>query len=291
MRKLFILNILTLVLFASCNTSNTENSKPIVSVSIAPQKYFIERLLGDSIEVNIMIPQGSDHSSYAPTAAQIKKLANSAAYFKIGHLGFEAGWVEKLSSANPNLKWFDLSKGIDIIQGEHHHHDHDHNHICTGGIDPHTWTSPREVKLLVRNLKTDLIELFPQHRAFINANYEKFNSELDEMDERLSALAESKKGLTFMIFHPAYTYLARAYGFEQMTIEFEGKTPTPARLKSTIDEAKQKQIKTIFIQKEFDQSNAQVIADEINAQTVQVHPLAENWKTEMERFISHLEAI
>ncbi|MCT4588409.1 MAG: zinc ABC transporter substrate-binding protein [Carboxylicivirga sp.] len=291
MHKLFIINLISLVFLLGCKTNNNNNLKPVVTASIAPQKYFIERLTGDSIEVNIMIPQGSDHSSYAPTAGQIKKLANSLAYFKMGHLGFEAGWQEKLSSANPQIKWYDLSEGINMIQGEHHHHHHDHNHICTGGIDPHTWTSPREVKHLVKNLKLGLIELFPQHRSLINANYEQFIGELDEMDERLNILAEKEKGLAFMIFHPAYTYLARSYGFEQMTIEFEGKTPTPSRLKSTIEEAKQKKIKTIFIQKEFDQSNAQVIANEINAQTVQVHPLAEDWKTEMERFISHLEKI
>jgi zinc transport system substrate-binding protein len=288
MKNIFIA-LITILLVSSCSSNKSEISKPIISVSIAPQKYFIEQLVGDSIEVNVMIPQGSDHASYAPTAAQIKKLSNSIAYIQMGHLGFEATWNERLKAANKQMKWYDLSKGINMIQGEHHHHHHDHDHVCTGGIDPHTWTSPKEVKLISRNLKTCLNELFPQYKDMIASNYEQFNSQVDEMDERLNMLQSNKPGLTFMIFHPAYTYLARAYDFEQITIEFEGKTPTPAKLKSTIEMAKQKEIKTIYIQQEFDQNNAKVIADEIGATTIQVNPLSAEWYNEMEHFISNLE--
>ncbi|MCU4154771.1 zinc ABC transporter substrate-binding protein [Carboxylicivirga sp. A043] len=286
--KNILLALITIALIASCRTEKSNISKPIVSVSIAPQEYFIKQLIGDSIEVNVMIPQGSDHASYAPTAAQIKKLSKSVAYIQMGHLGFEATWNERLKGANTQMKWYDLSKGISMIQGEHHHH-HDHDHVCTGGIDPHTWTSPKEVKQITRNLKIYLTELFPQYKGMIAANYEQFMTQLDDMDERLNTLQTKQPGLTFMIFHPAYTYLARAYDFEQITIEFEGKTPTPAKLKSTINLARQKQIKTIYIQQEFDQTNANVIANEIGATTVQVNPLSANWQKEMERFISHLE--
>ncbi|MBK3517321.1 metal ABC transporter solute-binding protein, Zn/Mn family [Carboxylicivirga marina] len=289
MKNILLAILIALTALSACNTKTKIDNKPIVTVSIAPQKYFIERLMGDSLDVNIMIPQGSDHASYAPTAAQIKRLSKSIAYFKMGHLGFEAGWNDKLNAANQNMKWFDLSDGIDIIQGEHHHHDHDHDHICTGGVDPHTWTSPKEVKILTRNLKKHLLALFPEYKDLVSSNYEIFIGELDEMDERLNKLQTRNPDLTFMIFHPAYTYLARAYNFEQITIEFEGKTPTPGKLKSTIELAREKQIKTIYIQQEFDQSNAKVISEEIGANTVQVNPLSENWMAEMERFISHLE--
>jgi zinc transport system substrate-binding protein len=214
---------------------------------------------------------------------------NSKAYLLMGHLSFEATWKDKLMAANNTMSWFDLSKGINLIQGEHnHHHDH-HDHVCTGGIDPHTWTSPKEMLIIAGNIKTALISTFPDHKVLIESNYELLIQDLNNLNERLQTLANEKPGLSFMIFHPAYTYLARAYGFEQMTIEFEGKTPTPARMKSTIELAKVKGIKTIYIQQEFDQANADVIAKAIGAHTTQVNPLSENWLKEMERFISHLE--
>ncbi|WP_439181830.1 metal ABC transporter solute-binding protein, Zn/Mn family [Carboxylicivirga taeanensis] len=289
MTKALLVSILALALFSACQTPTKTDDKPVISVSIAPQKYFIEQLLHDSVEVNIMIPSGADHSSYAPSAAQIKKLSASVAYIKMGHLGFESGWADKLSAANPAMKWYDLSAGMDMIQGEHHHHHHEPGHICSAGTDPHTWTSPKQVKIIMKNLRGYLTELFPQYKGLIGLNYEQFLSELDEMDERLTGLQTEKGQLAFMIFHPAYTYLARDYGFEQLTIEFDGKSPSPSRLKSTIELARTKHIQTIYIQQEFDQTNAKVIADEVGAATVQVNPLSHEWKKEMERFISHLE--
>ncbi|WP_430811498.1 MULTISPECIES: metal ABC transporter solute-binding protein, Zn/Mn family [unclassified Carboxylicivirga] len=288
MKYLIIVALCGLMLTA-CAHQKGDEENPVVTVSIAPQKYFIQRLIGDSLSINVMIPQGSDHASYAPSAAQIKKLSRSLAYIQMGHLGFEATWAKKLGGANEQMRWYDLSEGIDMIQGEHDHHGHDEGHVCTGGIDPHTWTSPREVKQIIKNLRNYLTELFPQHRELINTNYETFYNELDALDERLSQLADEQGHLSFMIFHPAYTYLARAYGFEQMTIEHDGKTPSPARLKNTIAAARKKSIKTIYIQQEFDQANAKVIAEEIGAEVVQVNPLSANWKKEMEHFISRLE--
>ena len=272
----------------SCNSPVRKTDRSVLTVSIAPQKYFIERLLGDSIDVNVMIPKGSSHATYSPTAAQIKKLAQSDAYFMMGHLSFEASWADKLKSANAKMKWYDLSAGIDMIQGEHEHR-HDHDHVCTGGIDPHTWTSPNEVRIIAKNLKTYLSELYPQHKEWIASNYEEFITDINRLDEQLLRLKPEHESLTFMIFHPAYTYLAAAYGFEQMAIEFEGKTPTPSRLKSTIERAQKKGIKTIYIQQEFDRTNADVIAKEIGAKTVQVNPLSENWMYEMQQFIKHLQ--
>jgi len=235
-----------------------------------------------------MIPQGSNHATYAPSPAQIKKLAQSVAYIKMGHLSFESTWIEKIKSSNPAMKWYDLSENIKMIHG-HHHHDHSHDHVCSAGTDPHTWTSPIEVTQIISNLKSYLLELFPQHKDIVEANYKTFTADLNVMNDRLRKLQQKESNLAFMIFHPAYTYLARAYNFEQITIEFEGKTPSPARLKETIELARSKKIKTIYIQQEFDQANAQVIAKEINAQTIQVNPLSANWKHEMEQFISHLE--
>ncbi len=288
MNKYLILILLTGFILTACNTNKEATNKPVVSVSIAPQKYFIDRLLNDSIEVNVMIPQGADHSTYSPSAAQIKKLSTSTAYIKMGHLGFEEGWSERLMAANQTMKWYDLSAGIKMIQGEHHHH-HGHDHVCSGGIDPHIWTSPKQVKSIIKNLKGYLAEQFPQYKDLIALNYEQFMSDLDELDERLIRLQSEKGNLAFMIFHPAYTYLARDYDFEQLTIEFEGKTPSPSQLKSTIELAKEKHIKTIYIQQEFDQTNAKVIADELGAVTVQVNPLSYDWNKEMDRFIRHLD--
>ncbi|MBS2096897.1 metal ABC transporter solute-binding protein, Zn/Mn family [Carboxylicivirga linearis] len=282
----FFFPILGMIILFACQSGKQHSTKPTVTVSIAPQKFFIEQLTDTLLEVNVMIPAGASHATYSPTPSQLVKLSNSKAYFLMGHLSFENTWKDKLREANKEMIWYNMSEGIAPIQAEHDHH---HDEECSHGTDPHTWTSPKEALMIISTLKSALIELFPEYKNTIETNYSSFASEISKMDERLVELQKNNPGLTFMIFHPAYSYLAQAYNFNQMTIEFEGKTPTPARMKQTIEEALDKNISTIYIQQEFDKTNAETIAKAINAQTVQVNPLSENWLDEMNRFITHLE--
>ena len=81
-----------------------------------------------------------------------------------------------------------------------------------------------------------------------------------------------------MIYHPNLAYLARDYGLEEIPVEFEGKEPPPSRMRELIDRARKNNIKTIFVQREYDTKNAKAIADEIGAQIVLIDPLSENWQ-------------
>jgi len=281
-----IIPILGMIILFACQSGRQQSNKPTVTVSIAPQKFFIEQLMDTLLEVNVMIPSGANHATYSPTPSQLVKLSHSKAYLLMGHLSFENTWKDKLRENNKEMIWFDLSEGITPIRAEHDHHDDEE---CSHGTDPHTWTSPKEAMVIVSSLKSALLELFPEYQNTIETNYSLFVNEISKLDERLVKLQNNNPGLTFMIFHPAYSYLAQTYEFNQMTIEFDGKTPTPARMKKTIEEALDKNISTIYIQQEFDKTNAETIAKAINAQTVQINPLSENWLEEMNRFITHLE--
>jgi zinc transport system substrate-binding protein len=80
-----------------------------------------------------------------------------------------------------------------------------------------------------------------------------------------------------MIYHPNLAYLARDYGLKEIAVEFEGKEPPPSRLKELIDIAASKNIKTIFVQREYDSKNAREIAREIGGHVAVIDPLSENW--------------
>lgn len=86
-----------------------------------------------------------------------------------------------------------------------------------------------------------------------------------------------------MIYHPNLGYLARDYGFEEIPVEFEGKEPSPARMKYLIDRAKKDGLKVIMIQKEYDTRNVRAIASETGARVAVIDPLSEDWySSEME---------
>jgi len=98
-----------------------------ITVSIVPQKYFVEKIAKDKINVNVMVKPGFSPATYEPKTSQMRKLAKSDAYLSIG-VPFEKVWLEKFRNANKKMLMVDTSLGIKKLQMEAHvHHDEEHH--------------------------------------------------------------------------------------------------------------------------------------------------------------------
>ena len=269
-----------LLLLVACNPDAKRSDKLLISVSILPQQYFIERIAGEMVEVNVMIPPGASPATYEPTFSQLSKLDQSLVYLRIGYIGFELSWMNKISAVNPDLKIVDLSTGINPIrlEEEEHHHLHEHAH---GGIDPHIWMSALNAKIIARNTFNVLIQTFPDEEEKLTAQFSNLLLELDTIDDSITKMLSDQQERSFMIYHPALSYFARDYNLEQFSLEIGGKTPSPAHMKWMIDLGREKNISTIFLQQQFDQKNAEVLANEIGAKIVQINPLDPDWQGQM----------
>ena len=276
MKNLLFLFIILLSLSCKNNNQNNISQKPTVTVSILPQKYFVNRIAGEAIDVNVMIPEGSDPHIYEPTAEQMRELSNSDAYFRIGYVDFELAWIYKFEALNSAMKIVDLSQDANLISSEENHNEHSDSHFH--GIDPHIWSSPSEAKKICKILFNSLIELYPQNKIEFEKNYLAFLEEITNIDLYISEKLRGFEGKKFMIYHPALTYFARDYKLVQISVENDGKEPTPQELKMIIDEAREENIRVIFVQKQFNKHNAEVLANEINGKVVEIDPLGYNWE-------------
>mgnify|MGYP001400443851 CR=1 FL=1 len=276
-----VLPLVSAILFSGCGQKTTDQrSINLVTVSILPQKYFVERVADTLVEVKVLVPPGSSPETYEPTPVQLKDLNNSLAYFSLGLLDFEKNTLSKLHSQNANVKFVDHSLELNLIEGQcGHNHSHEAEHIHAH--DPHVWTSPREVKTMVKSIERNLSELLPEHKSTFSANAEAFIAEIDSLDKKMEESFSDVKSRKIFIFHPAFTYLARDYGLEQVSLEEEGKSPSMKHLKSVLQQAKGEGVKTIFIQKEFDAKTAETIAHDISGRVVVVNPLEANWLENM----------
>ena len=225
-----------------------------------------------------MVPQGASHGTYSPTARQMQSLSHSGIYFRIGYLGYEQAFIKKLNELNPKMKEVNLSLNVELIRGAIIDHG---DHVHEGGIDPHIWMSPEVMLSLLPVIRNNLVKIYPEYSEVISENFPVLLAELELIHSQMLDVTAAMNQKRFLIFHPALNYLARDYGLEQVSIEHEGKEPSPAQLGRLIRDAKAESIPVIFIQEEYDKRNAELVAAETGARVVQINPLAYNWVDEM----------
>lgn len=273
--------ILFILSLSACTSQNKKEAKErIITVTIEPQRYFTEAIAGDHFKVVSMVPKGSSPETYDPTPKQLVSLGESEAYFRIGHIGFEITWMERLMKNAPHIGIFDLSKGIEFIHDEGHTHE-DHHH--PGGVDPHIWNSAINAKIIANNIFNALCTLDKDNKADYLARYDSLIHRIEETDSIVFNLLKQndKADHAFMIYHPALSYFARDYGLHQICIEEGGKEPSPAHLKELIEISKFEDVRVIFVQPEFDKRNAEIVAKETATTVVPIHPLSYDWNVEM----------
>jgi zinc transport system substrate-binding protein len=281
-----------LLLAATASPANLwAADKAKVFVSILPQKFFVEQIGGDLVDVEVMVQPGASPATYEPKPAQMAAISASQIYFSIG-VPFENAWLQKIASANPKMKIVRTEHGIRKMPMAAHHHgeeDHEKKHVDHGVLDPHVWLSPPLVMMQARNILAALQEADPARRAVYEANCKAFITMLVDLDGELRGILAGKRGFQFMVFHPAWGYFADAYGLRQVPIEIEGKEPKPAQLKQLIEHAREKQIKVLFVQPQFSSRSAEQVAREIGGQVAFVDPLALNWAENLREVATKLK--
>ncbi len=267
--------------------------KPIISVSIPPQAFFVEKIAKDSVEINILIPPNSDEHTMEFKPQALKKLEQSKIYF-LADLELEKILGEKFKSVLKNVKIVNINEGIHLLEGGHdhdHEHDHDGHHAEEEHDeynDPHVWLDPVLVKKLAQNITQALVQSFPKNKEFYEANLTNFLKELDQMDAQIAEKLKNIKRNEFIVYHPSWAYLAKRYNLVQIPVEVDGKEPKSKDLQNLIKLAKEKDIRVIFVQPGFPENSAKVLAKELNAQIVSINHLARNWDEELLKSIQAL---
>lgn len=259
-----------------------------VFVSVLPMKTFVEKIGGEHVEVHAMVQPGYSPATYDPTPQQIAALATARLYIRTG-VPFEHAWMQRMRSANPAMELLDVREGLELRTLESHAHGHEHKHAhghenpAAGALDPHVWTSPVMVKQMAGSIRDELAALDPAHEAEFARNHDGFVAELDRLDREIHALLDPLKMRRFMVFHPSWGYFADSYGLVQVPIEHEGKQPGARALARLIEEARERKIRVLFVQPQFDRRQAQQIAEAIGGSVIAVNPLAPDYIDNMRK--------
>jgi zinc transport system substrate-binding protein len=283
MKRHLILLISILFVCGCRNQSSKQEDKPVVLVSILPEKTFIEKIGDADFRVEVLIPQGANPATYSLLPAQMKAISTAKAWFRMGYVGFELSWGERIRQTNKKMKVVDLSKGIELISGT------PENHSLRQGIDPHTWLSPVNVKIISKQILEELKLINPERAEIYQENWDAFQKEIAQTDFEIKEIFWKTAGIKFITYHPSLTYFARDYGLTQLSIEHDGKEPTPAHLAQLAETAKTEGLRVIYIQSDFDRELATVFAEEIKGKIIQIWPLNPAWSSNLKEIARQIK--
>ncbi len=278
MKKTLVLILSALLLLAVMNSGcvDDEEDDELVSivVTIPPQKEWVENIGGDNVKITVMVPVGADPHTYEPTASQMAAVTHADIYFALGsNIEFEHRWMDTLIEYNQDMLIVDGSIGIELLElDDHHDEEHDHE-----DHDPHTWMSPVNVQIMIENFLESLVEVDPEGEQQYLENADIYVEKLETLHDEISDSLKNYSGRKFLIYHPALGYFAHEYGLQEIAIEYEGHEPGPSRLESVILQAKEENITVVFVSPQFDENNAEIIAEEIDGEVITLNLLSEEY--------------
>ena len=283
---LLLLAVCMLFSFTACQSATTDGTGLTVAVGIVPEATFVEKVAGDLVDVVTLVPPGNSPANYQPTTTEMQALSDASVYFTLQMPTEEANILPKVSDFNEDIIIVNLREAVGEVypmrhmaahshdeEGEAHEED-EHEHEGEETVDPHLWLSPKRAMVMVQTIADELSAIDADHSETYRQNAAEYIASLEEMDSEITEAVSSLENKTFLIYHPAYGYFADDYGLDMISIEIAGKQATAAELQEVIEQALEHGVTTVYYQEEFDDSQAQTVAEEIGGRAAKVAPLS-----------------
>ncbi len=297
-----------LVLLGGCGRKSSAEKASDGKIKLAglipPVAWIASQIGGDRVTCDVLVPPGQSVHSYKPTPRDIARLQAAQYYLLIG-LPLETNTLGKLL-ADSKTKVVDITTTIkrrkisaeDACDHDHDGHDHDgqaHNHEADHQhdqyeqfYDTHLWLSPVNDIAMGEAICKVLEEADPAHKAAYRANLNAFIEKINKADKSLKKQLAPWKGKKFMVYHPAFGYFADHYGMIQEAVETGGKSPTPKQLEKLVKEAREDNVKLIFVQPQFPQNSAEAISEALGAKIIVVDSLQSDLLSVYQDIADHL---
>jgi zinc transport system substrate-binding protein len=310
-------NAFLFLLYIAMTATAAESSRPAAAplktfVGILPEAYFVERIGGAHVTVDVLVGPGQSPHTFEPAPRQMVDLGKARLYFTIG-MPFEGRLVAKIKAAVPDLVIVDLRQGIKMrmMTADEQAADDDHDPSAAGQRaegqpggprsvvaadatervppakepqgepDPHVWLSPANARIMAKTVTEALIAADPAHAEEFRKNAAALDVDLEKIDAQLAETLKPLKGKPVLVYHPAFGYFTDRYGLRQVPVEIGGKEPSVRQLTELVARAKKDGTRVIFVEPQFSARSARAVAEAIGGAVIPLDDLAKDYLANM----------
>ena len=278
-RRLFMFLCCATLLCAACAPSALASEAPLFIVcTIFPAYDFARQLAGDTAQVRLLLPPGSESHSYEPSPRDIIDIQQADLFLYAG--GESDHWVEEiLASMGENApRTFRLTDCVTLLAEEtsasmeQEAHEHGQEEA---EMDEHVWTSPKNAMLIVQQLCATLCDIAPQNTQAYEGALSTYLAGLKELDAAFEeTVANGKRDLIVFGDRFPFRYFAHDYHL-RYDAAFPGcsedSEPSVRTVISLVDTIRAEQIPVIFYIEFSSRKTADVLAEETGAKELLFH--------------------
>ncbi|MBW4632053.1 MAG: zinc ABC transporter substrate-binding protein [Iphinoe sp. HA4291-MV1] len=244
-----------------------QSEKIKVVTTFLPMYMFTKAVAGNTADVEILVPPGTEVHEYQSTPENVRAIATANVLVKNG-LGLEEFLDNTIKNAqNPKLSVIDTSKGIQPLneispvektsQKEEEHEDAEGN--------PHVWLDPVLAKQQVANIRDGLIAADSANKATYEANAAAYIKQLDSLNSEFQQTLQKNPSCTFITFHDAFPYLAKRYNLKQVAVvEIPEDQLAPADIQNAVKAVKKYKVKALFSEPGVDNKLLTSLSKDLN---------------------------
>jgi len=229
----------SLILFLSGNVYAQEKKNLLATASMF--KDMAEAIVGDRLNVETIVPIGSDPHLHEPTPRDARLVVDANLILMNG-LTFE-GWLNELvENSGTKAKSILITTGVNAIASEDY----------KNSFDPHAWMDAKNGLVYIKNIYDAVIQLAPEYKDEFTFNYNAYKKDLEDLDSYIKKEIEKipAKQRVLITSHDAFQYYGRAYGIQLESIigvstEAQAQTSDIIRLNKIIRES---QVPAVFIE-------------------------------------------
>jgi manganese/iron transport system substrate-binding protein len=233
----------------------------------------VHNIGGDAVQLDVLLPPGSDPHSFDPTPQDVAKIAKADLIFANG-AGLETFLDPLLKNAGSKAQVIYVSDGIQLI---HFQSNLPGEESGPGGGDPHTWFDPQNVKMWVQNIEKTLSAQDPGNAKIFAANAQHYTQQLDDLDGWIRAQVRQipPNQRKLVTDHEAFTYFAARYGFQQVGAIVPGYStlaqPSAQELAALEDAIHKLGVKAVFVGETVNPNLAERVAQDSGVRLVYLY--------------------
>jgi zinc/manganese transport system substrate-binding protein len=224
----------------------------------------VKNVGGDLVDVTSLVPKNGDVHTFEPKPSDVQNVAEAKVLVMNG-LGLD-DWLEKTianvaAEGTPLVKLGVDLPGVELLPGE-----------APGTQNPHLWMDVRNATRYVDRIGAALKTADPPHADAFEKQSAAYKQRLETLDadvrSRIATIPEANRKL--VLFHPAFTYYARAYGIDVVgvAVEAPGQEPSAAYTAELITAIREAGVKAIFSESQFPTRLVDQLAAETGATVV-----------------------